>query len=227
MFVWRKVSTCWNSCTWVVGACVKLASWAAVVSESTGDAGSGQAVGSPQYNQTGRLRRGDRYLFVDASRSPRWGQFLSEVVLLLFHNSRNPKEELNPFFGWGILTSSLLRGLCTQNYRITSPLILLPQTELNSVKHSEYVYSIYICATFRWFWTLTKTLRRQDSVCRSYIYLFFSLKKRKLVLFVIMLVVILSKLKWELEEKSPFGKKNNNNSKGRIESAVYTKYIAR
>lgn len=112
-------------------------------------------------------------------------------------------------------------------HRIASPLILLPQTELNSVKHSEYVYSIYICATFRWFWTLTKTLRRQDSVCRSYIYLFFSLKKRKLVLFVIMLVVILSKLKWELEEKSPFGKKNNNNSKGRIESAVYTKYIAR
>lgn len=142
MFVWRNVSTCWNSCTWVVGACVKLASWAAVVSQSTGDAGSGQTVGSPQYNQTGRLRRGDRYLFVDASRSPRWGQFLSEMVLLLFHNSRKLKEELNSFFGWGILTSSLLRGLCTQNYRITSPLILLPQTELNWVKHSECVYSI-------------------------------------------------------------------------------------
>lgn len=42
-----------------------------LMSESTGDGGSGQTVGSPQYDQAGSLRRRDRYLPVDAGWSTR------------------------------------------------------------------------------------------------------------------------------------------------------------
>lgn len=80
------------------GAGVKRTSWAATIlmSESTGDGGSGQTVGSPQYDQAGSLCRRDRYLPVDADWSTRWGEFLPEMVSFDSHDYRKLKEELFP-----------------------------------------------------------------------------------------------------------------------------------